>query len=489
MIIDFIRNYFILLNCFFVYYRLLNEKILQRSKFLVTLLLPCSLAILLQFLEIVLPTFSIPLLFTIYWIIMSFIKGTPKISFATCTISFVISYSAYVISATIITGLFVPIYFQTYYYSRNAFFVIYCLFQCFIIFGLFRIKRFRNGMPYLYSTKFVNSSTLLGILILSITVFMRLHKLPNYFIKFSILFCLIFSSLALIHWWQSQLTKSYRKRLREMELESLRTELQQRTEELERFQKQNEEMGRLIHKDNKLIPAMEHAVARYLSADVMDAAAHAAEGQALLTELRNLSETRQGILADINPSASIRRYNTGLISLDAILEYMFNRATAQSITFHVSASKEIIETLPDYLPEEKLTHLLSDLIENAIIAVRHCTERVIQLQFYRANNTFALELSDSGIPFEPATLIAFGNSPASTHLDEGGSGIGLMDIWKIKKETRASIHIHEYESGNPYTKTIYILFDRRDQYCIHTWRHKELAALVNRGDINILPLL
>lgn len=352
--------------------------------------------------------------------------------------------------------------------------------------SIFFTKRRKRGMPYLYNATFANIGVALGISLLLSIAFIQTHLEISLLDKsFAVIF-IISSLFILLHWWQSQLTKTYRKRLAQLELESLRTELEQKTALLKKLETQNEEMGRLIHKDNKLIPSMEHAVSTYLASGFTDIALQQARGEALLSDLKEFSEARRGILSTFAP-VSAPKYNTGIPSLDAILVYMYQKAQVQDIRFYAAATPESIAALPPALTTEKLVHMLSDLLENAIIATKTSTEKQIQVQIYLANGLFTIEVADTGCSFEPATLISFGLEKASTHLTEGGSGIGLLDIWKIKEETKASIHIHEYEAGAPFSKKLFITFDKKNKYVIHTWRDKELSPLVNRGDIVILP--
>lgn len=341
-------------------------------------------------------------------------------------------------------------------------------------------------MNFIYTQKSINTGTLIGLLFCILITFSQLNPNPTIYVQAIVTLCIPLILLFLLHWWQSQLTKAYRKRLAQLELESLRTELEQKTALLKKLETQNEEMGRLIHKDNKLIPAMEHAVSSYLASGFTDIALQQAQGEALLSDLKEFSEARRGILSTFAP-VSAPKYNTGIPSLDAILVYMYQKAQVQGIRFYAVATPESIAALPPALPTEKLVHMLSDLLENAIIATKTSTEKQIQVQIYLANGLFTIEVADTGCSFEPATLISFGSEKASTHLTEGGSGIGLLDIWKIKEEAKASIHIHEYEAGAPFSKKLFITFDKKNKYVIHTWRDKELSPLVNRGDIVILP--
>lgn len=403
-----------------------------------------------------------------------------------CSISFGISFCVFTFSSMLITGLLIyPIY-KVNPYPQTLFITLIGLLQSLLIRLIFKYKRFKSGMPFLISSTFVNVGTILGLFSINVYIFAQSHPSSECMTRSIRLWSLILILFVILHWWQSQLTKAYRKRLAQLELESLRTELEQKTALLKKLETQNEEMGRLIHKDNKLIPAMEHAVSTYLASGFTDIALQQAQGEALLSDLKEFSEARRGILSTFAP-VSAPKYNTGIPSLDAILVYMYQKAQAQGIRLYATATPESIAALPPALTTEKLVHMLSDLLENAIIATKASTEKQIQVQIYLANGLFTIEVADTGCSFEPATLISFGLEKASTHLTEGGSGIGLLDIWKIKEETKASIHIHEYEAGAPFSKKLFITFDKKNKYVIHTWRDKELSPLVNRGDIVILP--
>ena len=50
-------------------------------------------------------------------------------------------------------------------------------------------------------------------------------------------------------------------------------------------------------------------------------------------------------------------------------------------------------------------------------------------------NHLSVEISDNGQPFLPEIFQDFGLKAHTTHAGNGGSGIGLMDIWKLKKKS------------------------------------------------------
>lgn len=483
--IDLIIKYiFLYFNCIYSYHKILNHHQKSYYRLFIHILTFICLILTTTICKLWFPDLLFLFSFSLFWIICNVQEQNSKLSFISCLLSFTFSYGLLSIACFIVVPIFQLIKIN---YSSYSFFVFTTgILQSFLCIMIFHIKRLRKGMPYLYNSNISNTGTILGIILLSLLTFTQIHSEISLLEKSLVIICITISFFIIIHWWQSQLTKAYRKRLAQLELESLRTELEQKTALLKKLETKNEEMGRLIHKDNKLIPAMEHAVSSYLASAFTDIALQQAQGEALLSDLKEFSEARRGILSTFAP-ISAPKYNTGIPSLDAILVYMYQKAQVQDIRFYAAATPESIAALPPALTTKKLVHMLSDLLENAIIATKTSTEKQIQVQIYLANGLFTIEVADTGCSFEPATLISFGLEKASTHLTEGGSGIGLLDIWKIKEETKASIHIHEYEAGAPFSKKLFITFDKKNKYVIHTWRDKELSPLVNRGDIVILP--
>ena len=482
--LDFFRYYFLFFNSIIVFHKLIHPAPCSKLNKVINFILPCLLSCISFFPHFRAELFLLSIILLVIY--FSFYTSNPKTAFVTYLLSFCISLCVFTISSLLITVCIILPIFKMNLDYENLFIIAMGLLQTLLIQFIFMQKRFKHGMPFLYSSTVINVGTFLGFLSIAIYAFARKHPNSTYQIQNIRIWAVLIMLCLFLHWWQSQLTKTYRKRLAQLELESLRTELEQKTALLKKLETQNEEMGRLIHKDNKLIPSMEHAVSSYLASGFTDIALQQAQGEALLSDLKEFSEARRGILSTFAP-ISAPKYNTGIPSLDAILVYMYQKAQVQDIRFYAAATPESIAALPPALTTKKLVHMLSDLLENAIIATKTSTEKQIQVQIYLANGLFTIEVADTGCSFEPATLISFGLEKASTHLTEGGSGIGLLDIWKIKEETKASIHIHEYEAGAPFSKKLFITFDKKNKYVIHTWRDKELSPLVNRGDIVILP--
>ena len=174
--------------------------------------------------------------------------------------------------------------------------------------------------------------------------------------------------------------------------------------------------------------------------------------------------------------------------VDAVLQLMYQRALQEQIGYTLRITENIKTTAMQSLSEEDFSHLLADLIENAFIAMSDVPDKKILINLGRMGNHLSVEISDNGQPFLPEIFQDFGLKAHTTHAGNGGSGIGLMDIWKLKKKYRASLVITEYAPGTySYTKQISLIFDAKKHYIIQTYRRRELGQIRFRDDLYIFP--
>ena len=479
-----IKHFFIYFGCIYLYYHLLNIKVTSLSQKCMFIIAPVGLSLFTLFLRLYLPEMANILPVLLLWVILSCLSLQPQVSFVAIMISFGISYGLSMFSNLLLLSFLSPLRFLFFIIPYHLFLILVGLMSFLIIVFLFYIKRLHNGMPFLTSARFINFGTFICLCFLALLSYIQLTNYLQIFFVILVPFLLVAFIAALIFWWQAQLTKSYLRKLQLLELESLRKELEETSREMAHLKKQNEELGRLIHKDNKLIPAMETAVIDFLSAS--NQKENNALGQSLVSQLRELSGSRREILDEVSAARS-HHFATGVPALDTMLTYFDRRAEARKMEFTVNVTPDLKAYVPSRISSDDITHLLADLLENAIIAVTPCTSRKIRLQIYPYRKWFVIELSDTGIPFQAESLLQFGIQQLTTHKDSGGSGIGLMDIWKLKEKYHASIHITEYPDFSPFSKRITFLLDHRNQYLIRTWRCEELKAESRRTDLCILP--
>ena len=425
-------------------------------------------------------TYLIPLL--ILWLYFVHITERPNSLFS-IIISFGLSYGIWGLANLFIVLLFSPLYNFSTPYLTDLLTILVAILHTILIKNLLKNKRFQKGIHLFHSYPKLNSAFILSVFFI-IFLYFRTSMKMNIIVGTISLFVVILFLAFLIHWWQAQITKSYKRSLQLRELESLRMELEEKEKQIAALAHQNEELGRLIHKDNKLIPAMEHAVREYFITDFSSLNDAKHKAQTLLLEIETLSHNRNNILLEIH-NAHSKHYETGIPSVDTLLNYMDKRAHQELISLSVHLGVNITDYVPNNVSADDLTHMLSDLLENAIIACKGIKNATIQIQFYVSEKAFIVEIADNGIPFEVESLSNFGIAQFTTHANSGGSGIGLMDIWKIKEKYNASLHITEFEANTPFSKKIAVIFNRKHRYSISTHRKEQLSTTIKRVDLHI----
>ena len=334
----------------------------------------------------------------------------------------------------------------------------------------------------------INIVSVVGVfMIISLTI-IQLFSSPDNRIKL-IPFYIVIVALIFFFLWQRQIKRYYNSKLRKLELESLRQELEEKNATIRKLSDDNDSLARIIHKDNKLIPAMLTAVTEYLDPENRRAdAEREAQGKALADQLKELAKDRMGILGESTHTDRTLPL-TGHAAVDAMLSYMKKRADMAGIRYEVKLHPDFASRIGPEISEADLSHLLSDLIENAIIATNSAEHKSLLVHLGILYDAPTVEVSDSGIPFAPEVYQDFGLQKHSTHLVEGGSGIGLMDIWELKKKYAASLHIYEYPPETaPFTKKLSMVFDHKKHYLIRSYRPEEIVKLQARSDLYILPL-
>ncbi len=482
-----IRNIFIYWIAFNAYEHMVHAREgISRMK---NAAMSIGLALLVYYLYIKTETFSSPLSLLGFWLVILFVRRNGGwITFVVGMLAYGIGYFLYSINTVLV--LIFPMIINTGNWDNGnkVAHIAIGILSLLLCEAIFQIKRLRKGLQLdtngpLFKISLIVAGLLYGcILVANSQKYTSRVDKSLYFFIISALGFLFFAI------WKYLIKSYYIKRLRTLELESLRQELDEKDAWIQKLEESNDALAQIIHRDNKLIPAMERSVCEFLrsAADLPEPLAE--RGSKLAEVLEDMAQGRQGILrAYEDARASVSR--TGHLPVDAMLTYMYDRAKEQHIEYEVKINPGFSSVIPEPISEADAAHLLSDLIENAMIAARHSERRAVLVNLNILDKAPVIEVSDSGAEFDPKVYQDFGVYKHSTHLNEGGSGIGLLDIWACKKKYRASLHIYEYvpESGL-YMKKIALVFDGKDRYLICTHRASELAANKVRADLFILPL-
>ena len=288
---------------------------------------------------------------------------------------------------------------------------------------------------------------------------------------------LLLNTIGLYLWWRYHTTALYQQRLKEREMAAM-------GEQIAALSKGKDILSELVHRDNKLVPAMYNAVSRFLSSEGMDEEARA-KGQKILGELSELMQAQEKAI-----SAVQGKYKalppTGIELADAILNYMYQKAANHGTQFNFALAGGIKEVIPRAIQVDQFGTLLADLLENALSATFYASYKSIKTTMGIIDNCFEVTVSDSGIPFEIATLARLGKEKATTRAGEGGSGIGWMTIFEILGKTGGSLTITEYANkGDGFTKTIAVRFDGMGEYVVQSHRAQEIQVAVQRDDLRV----
>ena len=345
------------------------------------------------------------------------------------------------------------------------------------IYCFFKIKRFKKGIPFINSS---NSNDYLDIFVLSVNIiiifmyflFTEVYRLTLiYFMVglslFAFILLLIIQKSFILYQKQKLQTKTLKEY--EHELQETKQKLSTAISEKANLVKSNHEF---YHRQK----AIERKLDLLLLKTTNNSNVEFGEDYGdILERLKQLSK-------EYNAKTQIipKLPKTNITEIDDMLSYMQSECLANNIEFILKIECDINYLLDKFINKNDLETLLGDLIRNAIIAINHSNNdfRSIMVIFGIKDDIYELCILDSGIPFEINTLVNLGLAPASTHLDEGGTGIGFITTFETLNKYSASIIINELLDNN-YSKSIEIKFDKSLNYTVISNRIDEIEKCNN----------
>ena len=444
-------------------------------------------------------SFVVPIIYILllYLAIIFNDTETPATTFTTLILSYSISYICYFFIVIIISTIFSFIF--TFYNKRPTLLmttlqVVISLIQYLLCTLIFHSKQLRNGIPYLRNTFFSQLGVFIGILIIGLAMyFSTMNSSENTVtsLPYSIsCFAFFLLSFLIYFWWKNISYQSYLVQAKERECNRLKEHLSCCQENLKLAEKENAELSKLIHRDNKLIPSLQLAVHDLLTEICEDEKNNSLSQTAnrLLIQLNIEMEERKGLLTHLSQDRK-KLPDTEVPSFNQLLSYIQQRCMEHTILFDCNFSDDIPSVLTDnnYPSEKELSILLADMLENALISTIHNKGERIFLLIEKELQEFRIEIWDSGHKFSKDVLYHIGKKRYTTHKSEGGSGIGLMVTWELLKKYQASLIIdEEITTDNFFTKKMIIRFDHKNNYILCSQRSAEdLNLLKQRQDLQI----
>lgn len=485
--IFFIKNLGLTLCCIFYYVKLLHLTSPKHFSIQVSIF-SVLLSLFSIFSELYFPyyTFILQIILTVFFLHYTIHISFP-VSVTATTIAFTLSYVTLFI-ASMITGF----YHMIFFYPKKALplqiQISSCVLQLLIMLFPFHIRRWKKGMPFLYKETCAFPGMVISfftILLATAILYIKEHNISSLSILLIIL--ALFLSLAIYYYWQSNLTKTYRDKLKEREIEEQNKTISSQSETITELKNEVVRLSRIIHKDNSLIPEYSYILRTFLSSNLISEKDTLLSGRQLLERLDKLTEERKGIIHQ--QDVHCRQIpSTKVFCIDTLLTYKQQAALKENIDLEIYISCDITYLTKEIISQDDLHTLLTYLLDNAIIASKHNDGRHIMLSINIIAGAYTVSVFDSGIPFTTEVIEKWGLVQITTHQQDGGSGIGMMTIYEIAKKYNASFIIDELKSENRiYTKRLTVSFDQRNQYILQTTRaDEELAELAHRTDLQII---
>ena len=485
---NFVKIYFILLTSIYTFYKLLNHR--PQSKYIQIFLLFTS--IIASAITVVLFKNNLSvrfiIIFILFFLMMKLIeKQSLTVTYVTILFAYSFSYIVFSISIILTSLTLLPFYCRNYQLPWSMTHIFIGIIQFFLVCCCFNIPRLRKGMTFLYNIPSGNTGSTLCITFIMLILLAIQTRTPTNSFMLCFFSLILLSSFIILYWWNYHITQTYRKFLRKNELDSLNLLLEEKNQEIIYLKSENDKLGRIIHKDNKIIPALSMAIIDSYENETELDLSKLESDSSLYVKLKQLYVERSETLEKYQQEI-LHLPQTTFDSVNAVLSYMQSEALNAGIPYQVVLFDRLDSTIPSEIIMDDFTHLLSDLLANAINACKNMPSASVQVYLGKMEGISTIKICNTGNIFDIETLNNLGIARHTTHADTGGSGIGLMDIWKIKQKYAATLLIDENigaDSSSTYT-CINILFNHKNHYMIQSNRHKELTAYINRPDIRIM---
>ena len=349
--------------------------------------------------------------------------------------------------------------------------IIYLILICL----LFKIKKFKHGFLF-FKRNIENEYIEIWVLnISSIILFSSIiFNSSNFQITRKLFIGFIIFSIIMFITIQKSLQLYYKQRLLVQDLEETKKELEDKKKEIKQLEQENLNFSKTSHSIAHKQKALEYKLNELALKNEI------AEEIDVKNRLNNITK-------QISEEPEIEIPKTNISEIDDMLNYMKSECIKNKIKFEVQLNGNIYQMINNHITKEELEILIADHVKNAIIAVNYSnnSNRSILVRIGKIDGQYSIYIYDSGIEFEINTLHKLGKIPSTTHKESGGTGMGFMNTFDTLKKHKASITINEY--GKPvkdnYTKVIMIVFNKKDEFNIISYRQKEIE--VRKYEVNV----
>lgn len=368
--------------------------------------------------------------YLLYGIIIATITKTKyKYSVVLTFISLTITYLIYMISIAF-TAVSLKLVYKDIPESSILILLIGMCIEIFVINLLFKMKRFKNGIPFLKNEEKVNNIGIIGVIFIGIVLIIY-SIIPNTTHTRYIFIGLAIEAICLFIWIKKKITIYYKQKLKEQTVADLQNEIKEKDNKINEILEENKAIATINHKYSSRIKALEEFSSKIVSKPELVEKMKTEFGEdytAFATQIKRISqEYSNEIKTKVTKENAIPK--TGIFGIDTLLEHMSTEATKSNISLDVKINASINYMVEDIISESALETLLGDHIKDAIIAINcsNNTNRRILVVISIVDKCYEINFYDTGIEFEIDTLIKLGKEQITTHKETGRKRNRLYD--------------------------------------------------------------
>jgi len=469
-----IKTLFINICIFYISFKITNYKPNNWSKIallsIVALLISIEYVLLSSYIN---AAICLIILYILYSIIFAYITGNKLTnSIIVTALSVSIGYISYIISV-MCAGVIIYLTKISNSYSDKFNFLFIVSIEVLMLFLLFKNKRFKNGFNF--TKKDSKSIDIISYSLLFFMIIITLFNLIDIYINDTanaMLFTsIIIVAVSLIIWLRVQITKQYKRNMRDRTIEIQKLEIDEQLNIINEIKEENFRLAKVIHKYNNRLCALELGLKNLLNENIK---------KEFAKELSCILEDTEYISSGFSDETTINNKKlplTNINGIDNMFKYMQSEANKNNINYSLTINNSINDLIDKIINKDKLETLIGDHLKDAIIAVNkgNTTNKSIQIVLGIIEGCYELSIYDTGVEFNIDALLRLGLEPITTNKEIGGSGIGFMTTFETLKECNASLIIEEYNPKDTnYTKAVIIRFDGKNEYKICSYRANKI---------------
>lgn len=481
MLFSLIKFFFIVLCCFVLQHKAINKKIFFKDwLFMSGASLATGAAI-----AVICRTPAEPLFILMFIVVIIY----PLIRFKFSLVSainvsmFSLAAEFVILIISLFASLPITYFFYRYDYSSEAMLGaasavigIINVISCSLF---FKIKRFRHGIPLVEKNIRSDLTTLIYVIIITLSLSVY-YIVAETYITYLIIMGVLICGCILFLIYRVRIQSIYVEKVNQRNKEIEEATMSDIESEKQRLLDENKNLSSIVHKDNKIIPAMYMAVNEILDCDSADLQKEKAA--MLKNQLAALTDERKEFLTEFETKNQALP-STGVSSTDACIKYLYNKAKKSNACFTVSATSNLNKYKGFAKCENDFNTMLLDLGENAIISLDDVDFKNVFLLVDASESNLTLSFFDSGDMFAVNVIRNLGLKRTTTHKKTGGTGIGLMNTFKLCRKYKASFVLDETVDNSDFGKSVSIVFDGLEQVRIKSNRPEVVKILIDRNDI------